>query len=103
LTAHREIDGVGIAWVIVQATLGFGVHQLDLKRAGEARNHFVLELEQVRDVFLESIRPDMRAGFCVNETVRGIARAHTDVEWAKGESKPSTNHGSANGEYWFEK
>ena len=37
------------------------------------------------------------------QTVRGIARGHTAVDWAKGESKPTTNHGSANGEYWFEK
>ena len=66
-TAHRQIDGVGISRAIVQATLGFGVHQLYLKRAGEARNHFVLQLEQVHDVFLESIRPEMRAGFRVNE------------------------------------
>ena len=37
------------------------------------------------------------------QTVRGIARGHTDVDWAKGESKPTTTHGSGNGEYWFEK
>ena len=37
------------------------------------------------------------------QTVRGIARGHTAVDWAKGESKPTSNHGSANGEYWFEK
>ncbi len=66
-TAHRQIDGVGISRAIVQATLGFGVHQLYLKRAGEACNHFVLQLEQIHDVFLESIRPDLRAGFRVNE------------------------------------
>ena len=65
-TAHRQIDCVGVAWAIVQATLGFGVHQLYLKRAGQARDHFVLELEQIHDVFLESIRPEMRAGFCVD-------------------------------------
>ena len=29
--AHCQIDGVGIAWAIVQATLGFGVHQLYLE------------------------------------------------------------------------
>ena len=51
----------------MQAALGFGVHQLDLKRASQARDHFVLELEKVHDVFLESIRPEMRAGFCVDE------------------------------------
>ena len=41
--------------------------QLDLKRAGEARDHFVLELEQVRDVFLEAVGPEMRAAFGVDE------------------------------------
>jgi hypothetical protein len=47
--------------------LGFGVHQFDLKHAGEARDHFVLELEQVRDVFLEPVGPEMRAGLGVDE------------------------------------
>jgi hypothetical protein len=89
-TAHRQIDGVGVSWAIVQATLGFGVHQLDLKRASEARDHFVLELEQVHDVVLESIRPDMRAGFRVNEldvdahpTGVALHRAFKDVTHAE--------------------
>ena len=37
------------------------------------------------------------------QTVRGIARNHTLVDWAKGESKPTGVHTSADGEYWFEK
>lgn len=37
------------------------------------------------------------------QTVRGIERGHTAVDWAKGESKPTSIHGSADGEYWFEK
>jgi len=37
------------------------------------------------------------------QTVRGIGRGHSLVEWAKGESKPTGIHGSADGEYWFEK
>jgi hypothetical protein len=37
------------------------------------------------------------------QTVRGIARSHTLVEWAKGESKPTGNRTSSDGEYWFEK
>jgi hypothetical protein len=66
-TTHRQIDGVGIPWPIVQAPSGFGVHQLDLKRAGEAHDHFVLEFEQVRDVVFESIRPDLRIGFRLDQ------------------------------------
>ena len=74
----------------MQATLGFGVHQLDLKRAGEARDHFVLELEQVHHVFLESVGPEMRAAFRVDELgvdahPVGVAlhRAFEDVAHAK--------------------
>jgi hypothetical protein len=37
------------------------------------------------------------------QTVRGVERDHTLVDWAKGESKPTSIHGSADGEYWFEK
>ena len=37
------------------------------------------------------------------QTVRGISRGHNVVDWAKGESKPTSIHGSADGEYWFEK
>ncbi len=37
------------------------------------------------------------------QTVRGISRGHTVVDWAKGESKPTSNRFSGNGEYWFEK
>jgi hypothetical protein len=37
------------------------------------------------------------------QTVRGIERDHTAVDWAKGESKPTSIHGSGDGEYWFEK
>ena len=54
---------VAISSTIVQATLGLGVQQLDLKRAGESFDHFVLELEQVGHVFVESIGPEMRAAF----------------------------------------
>jgi hypothetical protein len=65
-TTHRQIDGVGISWPIVQATPGFGVLQLYLKRAREANDHFVLKFGQVRDVVLESIRPDLRVRFRVD-------------------------------------
>jgi hypothetical protein len=37
------------------------------------------------------------------QTVRGIDRSHSLIEWAKGESKPTSFHGSGDGEYWFEK
>ncbi len=37
------------------------------------------------------------------QTVRGIERDHVAVDWAKGESKPTGIHTSADGEYWFEK
>jgi len=37
------------------------------------------------------------------QTVRGIERDHVLVDWAKGESKPTGIHTSADGEYWFEK
>jgi len=37
------------------------------------------------------------------QSVRGFERDHTLVDWAKGESKPTAIHGSADGEYWFEK
>jgi hypothetical protein len=37
------------------------------------------------------------------QTVRGIERDHVLVDWAKGESKPTGIHSSADGEYWFEK
>jgi len=37
------------------------------------------------------------------QTVRGIARNHNLWDWAKGESKPTSVHGSGDGEYWFEK
>ncbi len=66
-TAHRQIDGVGISWALVQATLGFGVHQLDLKHVGEACDHFILEPEQVGHVFLEAVGPEMRAACGVDQ------------------------------------
>jgi hypothetical protein len=37
------------------------------------------------------------------QTVRGIERDHTVLDWAKGESKPKSAQNSADGEYWFEK
>jgi hypothetical protein len=37
------------------------------------------------------------------QTVRGIERGHTLVDWAKGESKPTGIQSSSDGEYWFEK
>jgi hypothetical protein len=37
------------------------------------------------------------------QTVRGLARTHSLVEWAKGESKPTGVQSSSDGEYWFEK
>ena len=37
------------------------------------------------------------------QAVRGIARNHSVVDWAKGESKPTSIHTSGDGEYWFEK
>ena len=37
------------------------------------------------------------------QTVRGIERDHTVIDWAKGESKPTGAHSSGDGEYWFEK
>ena len=37
------------------------------------------------------------------QAVRGVSRSHVVVDWAKGESKPTSLHGSDNGEYWFEK
>ena len=37
------------------------------------------------------------------QTVRGIERDHVLVDWAKGKSKPTGIHTSADGEYWFEK
>jgi hypothetical protein len=37
------------------------------------------------------------------QTVRGIERDHVLVDWAKGESKPTSFHASGDGEYWFEK
>jgi len=37
------------------------------------------------------------------QTVRGIERDHVLIDWAKGESKPTGIHTSADGEYWFEK
>src|ERR1700727_3564613 len=66
-TTHRQIDCVGISWPIVQATPGFRVLQLYLKRAREATAHFAQKFEQVRDIVLESIRPDLRVGFRVDQ------------------------------------
>ena len=37
------------------------------------------------------------------QAVRGIERDHIAVDWAKGESKPTAIHSSADGEYWFER
>ena len=37
------------------------------------------------------------------QTVRGIERDHVVIDWAKGESKPTGTHTTADGEYWFEK
>ena len=37
------------------------------------------------------------------QTVRGIERDHSLVDWAKGELKPTAIYGSADGEYWLEK
>jgi hypothetical protein len=37
------------------------------------------------------------------QTVRGVERDHTVIDWAKGESKPTGIHAFADGEYWFEK
>ena len=37
------------------------------------------------------------------QTVRGIDRSHSLIEWAKGESKPTSFRSSTDGEYWFEK
>jgi hypothetical protein len=37
------------------------------------------------------------------EAVRGLGHEHNIVEWAKGESKPTSLSGSGNGEYWFDK
>ena len=44
----------------MQAALGFGVHQLDLKACGQgARPLRPEEFEEVRDVVLKSIRPNL--------------------------------------------
>jgi hypothetical protein len=38
-----------------------------VQRIGQARDHLILQLEQVRDVLLEPVGPEMRAGFGVDE------------------------------------
>ena len=62
---HGEIDGVGVPGT--GGLFRFRLDEFDAQRIRQPRHHLILQLEQVGDVFLEAVGPEMRAGFCVDE------------------------------------
>jgi hypothetical protein len=63
--AHVEVDEARVFGV----GCGFRVRPDELVVQGirQSRDHLILQLEQVGQVFFEPVGPDMRAGFGVDE------------------------------------
>jgi len=64
-SAHGEIESVEVGDPAVASRLR--LHQLTAQAVRQPIHHFILQLEQVRDILLEPIRPQMRAGLCVDQ------------------------------------
>jgi hypothetical protein len=60
----REM-GVGI--VGTSGLVRFGLDEFEAHRIAQSRDDLILQLEQVGDVFLETIRPEMRARLRIYE------------------------------------
>ena len=73
-STHGEIEGVGVGDPPSLSRLRF--HQLVAQTVRQPPHHFILQHEQVRDILLEPIRPDMRAGLRVDEL-----RVDTNAAW----------------------
>ena len=51
----------------MSALASFGFHQFVAERISQSRDDLILELEQIRQIILEAIGPEMRAGLTVNK------------------------------------
>jgi hypothetical protein len=64
-SAHGEIEGVEVGDPVAAPRLRF--HQLIAQTVRQPIYHFILQLEQVRDILLKPIRPNMRARLRVDQ------------------------------------
>ena len=65
--SQRQVLGVRITRAPPARFGRFDVSHLQLQSAGEPRDDVVLHLQKVAAVFIETLRPEMRAGFRVDE------------------------------------
>jgi hypothetical protein len=77
--ADGEIGRVGVFGT--GALFRFDLEEFVTQRICQSRHHLILQLEQVGDIFLEALGPEMRAGFCVGR--------YTTISIRSGISSPA--------------